>query len=57
MPPLWAAPDLINVIQSLGVLTAWKMVADSKPQCIMKLAHRGSLPTPYFSQMSSSKSY
>src|SRR5918996_4262448 len=46
IPPLCAAPDLIKVTQSLGVETAWKMVADSNPQCIMQLAHLGSRPTP-----------
>jgi len=56
MPLLCAAPDFIRVTQSLGVDTAWKMVADSNPQCIIQLAHRGSLPTPYFSQRSASYS-
>ena len=46
IPPLLAAPDLIKVAQSLGVVTAWNMVADSNPQCIIQLAQRGSLPTP-----------
>ena len=53
-PDLWAAPDLISVTQSLGVETAWNIVADSNPQCIMQFAHRGSLPTPYRSQSCSS---
>ena len=52
MPLLVIAPERMRVNQSLGLVTAPKMVADSKPQCIMQLAHLGSFPTPYFSQTS-----
>ena len=46
MPLLLIAPERMRVNQSLGLVMALKMVADSKPQCIMQFAHRGVFADP-----------